>query len=348
MAIQLLDLPSEILAIVFRMLRGEGLNTTLTVSSTWKDIAEPVAYEFARLELLKRNRANEPWNMPAKSLELLQTHVQHLAILTPSYSVRDEVHPDDNFASRTMSDRYAWLCEALLPKLLRLKSFSIRRGPALPATTLHWIRLSPAGNDQYLRITMDKLLPVLRSLSTLQYLDFLGLDLRPKDVNTSRAHPSECCCGELSMRMKRVKTFYLRLPYICTNIFSAFQNDAASGSTYLQDCVINTSMGLDDDLVIEHATGCSSSMGPNKTVNPAYLQTEAREKVKWMPQIKRLRIVYHTYPLGNTQAYDAVKDKHFRISEQNWTEVGKEVKNDQVSDSELFDDVDVFDSDDNT
>ncbi|KAF2227561.1 hypothetical protein BDZ85DRAFT_246099 [Elsinoe ampelina] len=343
MALELLDLPSEILALVFRHLRAYGLHSTLAVSKQWKAVAEPVAYEYARLPLMRRDVSNEPWNLPTRTLGLIRKYNQHLAVLLPSYTIRDEVHPGEQLAKHPMQQRVQWLDQELLSRLTRPKSVSIRRGSPLPGGELKWIGLSTAGNDQYLRVSLHDILPVINTLTAMSTLTFVGIDLRPKDLDQSSvaADGHDCLCKDLGALMRRTMTFYLRLPCICPKIFQAppHQPESMSGST---EAVINISMGFDDDLEIEHATGCPQTMGGNKSVNPASMQEAARAVVEKTPSIKTLRIVYHTYPMGDAEAYDAVSKQRYRVSEQSWTEHGSLLDINDASDSDLFDDVDIF------
>ncbi|KAG8629373.1 hypothetical protein KVT40_003238 [Elsinoe batatas] len=343
MALELLDLPSEILALIFRHLRAYGLYGTLAVSKQWRAVAEPVAYEYARLPLMRRDISNEPWNLPTRTLGLIRKYNQHLAVLLPSYTIRDEVHPGEQLAKRPMRQRIEWLDQALLSRLTRPKSVSIRRGTPLPGGDLKWVGLSTGGNDQYLRISLYDILPVVQTLTVMSNLTFVGIDLRPKDLDQSSgtADAHDCLCKDLGALMRRTRTFYLRLPCICPKLFQAPPNQPhlVPAST---EAVINISMGFDDDLVIEHATGCPQTMGGNKSINPASMQEAARAMVEKMPSIKILRIVYHTYPMGDAEAYDAVSKQRYRVSEQSWTEHGTLLEINDSSDSDLFDDVDVF------
>ncbi|KAB8356575.1 hypothetical protein FH972_024157 [Carpinus fangiana] len=323
-------LPAELLVLVLRFLDSEDLKRTLSISKTWYEYAVPIASERVALPLWRKIPRPQQKTPKSRRRHCIEDYVTHLTMLLFPLAMSDE---DLINQPKTINEIVAWLCKDILPSCRRLTTINMTEAPA--NLEYYPYRGLPDGAIQRSTISLFQVQALMQTMNKIPSLSTVHIDMscpRLSILEQPGIGNNADWCADLVPLMQHLDHVELRMPYVCSQIFSLYQEQFSAQATPPKgpiSIVINCSMASKDPRWMNEAQSwdCKPLRALLKT--PVLADTminAARACLPYFPRIQRLRIIHHNMPLHKIIAHDIIDGENYEVPENDWTASGQMIE----------------------
>lgn len=313
--------PIEIVLLIMRHVGWDELRRTLAISKPWFHFAAPIVCERITIRLTGPIPYQLDRAVGARYLGITKDSLRHLKLFTaPFLLTGKDIVPEPE----VWRERVRCLWTDMLPYFNRINTLHISEqpGPKDGETTVIRYQMRPT------KIDASQVACLLETLNGLPWLSSIHLDMCSPRV-TIGSCPDTNLCAILARLMARLDHVKIRMPSICPEIFSLYDDQASSRAKPRAGpltIIVNCSISSKDVRLMSKCHSCDCRAWKQDLRTPVSFDAmvqAARFCLPRLHRIQQLRILHHNLPGLKTIALDVVDNNIYKVPDKEWTSLGK-------------------------